>query len=117
MNSTDSRAGLKTARRSGNRVFRILAVLIALYALTLAGFYIAMCQPPEKFSRVMMHTGPAPFLLFPFESMWKSARAGHLHPGDQAPDFTLPVLDHSASVTLSSMRGVRPVVLIFGSYT
>ncbi len=32
-----------------------------------------------------MHVGPASFLLFPFETMWKSARAGKLHIGDITP--------------------------------
>jgi hypothetical protein len=91
--------------------------LVALYLAVLGFFDYSMHQPPETFSRVMMHAGPVPFLLFPFETMWKSARAGHLQIGDQPPDFTLPLLDHSGSITLSSFRGQRPVVLIFGSYT
>ncbi len=42
--------------------------------------------------------------------------------GELAPDFTLPWLsgqspDGSASLTLSSHFGKRPVALIFGSYT
>lgn len=42
--------------------------------------------------------------------------------GEDAPDFTLPWLsgkgaDGSATVTLSSHFGKRPVGLIFGSYT
>ena len=88
-----------------------------LYLAALAGFGYAMRQPPETFSRLMMHTGPAPFLLFPFETMWKGARAGRLQIGDAATDFTLPLLNHSGSVTLSSFRHTKPVVLIFGSYT
>jgi hypothetical protein len=98
----------------------ILLVLVCiglLYSSALVGFDYAMRQPPQTFSRVMMHVGPAPFLLFPFEAMWKSARSGHLKVGDPAPDFTLPLLDHSSQVTLSSFRGVRPVALVFGSYT
>jgi hypothetical protein len=91
--------------------------LVALYFPVLGFFYDLMLQPPETFSRVMMHLGPVPFLLFPFETMWKSARSGHLQIGDQSPDFTLPLLDHSGSITLSSFRGQKPVVLIFGSYT
>ncbi|HLH03927.1 MAG TPA: hypothetical protein VKX25_14250 [Bryobacteraceae bacterium] len=91
--------------------------LLALYTAMLAGFDYAMHQPPETFSRLMMHVGPAPFLLFPFETMWKSARAGKWNVGDAAPDFTLPLLDRSGSATLSSLRGTKPVVLIFGSYT
>lgn len=100
-----------------NLVLAIGVPIAVLYSVVLAGFDYAMHQPPETFSRVMMHVGPAPFLLFPFETMWKNARAGKLHAGDSAPDFTLPLLDHSGSVTLSSFRGARPVVLIFGSYT
>ena len=36
--------------------------------------------------------------------------------GDPAPDFTLKS-QHGEEVTLSSFRGQRPVVLVFGSYT
>jgi hypothetical protein len=99
------------------RFLHIGVPLLALYFAVLAGFDYAMHQPPETFSRVMMHVGPAPFLLFPFETMWKSARAGHLHLADTSPDFNLPLLDHSGSLELSSLRGTKPVVLIFGSYT
>jgi peroxiredoxin len=45
------------------------------------------------------------------------ARAGTLDPGEPAPDFELPLEDGSAKVRLSAHRGVRPVMLIFGSYT
>jgi peroxiredoxin len=45
------------------------------------------------------------------------ARAGGFETGDPAPDFTLSRLDRKGSVTLSSHRGERPVVLVFGSYT
>ena len=37
--------------------------------------------------------------------------------GDAAPDFTLPTVDGSTTVTFSDSRGQRPVVLIFGSFT
>ena len=37
--------------------------------------------------------------------------------GTPAPDFTLPTDDGARRVTLSSSRGVRPVVLVFGSFT
>ena len=46
------------------------------------------------------------------------ARAGTLHVGDPAPDFSLVRLDKSATVQLSSLTAQgHPVVLIFGSYT
>jgi hypothetical protein len=99
------------------RLLRIGVLSIAAYGVALAGFGYAMRQPPEEFSRLMMRVGPVPFLLFPFETMWKQARAGHLQIGDGAPDFSLPLLDHSQNVSLSSFRGKQPVVLVFGSYT
>ncbi len=106
------------ARRSWRKPIVVVAgVVFVFYCAAFAGFDYAMHQPPDTFGRVMMHTGPAPFLLFPFETMWKHARAGHLNVGDQAPDFTLPMLDGSQTVSLASFRGKQPVVLIFGSYT
>ena len=98
------------------RLGRVLAGVVALYLLILAGFAIAMRQPVDRFSRLMSHVGPVPFMIFPFETMWKDARRGRLHVGDPAPDFTLPLIDRSGTVTLASLRG-RPVVLVFGSYT
>jgi len=55
--------------------------------------------------------------VLPFEPLWNIARAGVLKAGDPAPDFRLPTYDKSSLVQLSSFRGNRPVVLIFGSYT
>jgi cytochrome oxidase Cu insertion factor (SCO1/SenC/PrrC family) len=40
-----------------------------------------------------------------------------LRVGDVAPDFKLKTMNGSREVTLSSFKGKRPVVLIFGSYT
>ncbi len=37
--------------------------------------------------------------------------------GDYAPDFELLQKDGESTLRLSDMRGARPVVLIFGSYT
>jgi len=37
--------------------------------------------------------------------------------GDRAPDFTLADPHGKNEVKLSSFRGKKPVVLIFGSYT
>lgn len=61
---------------------------------------------------------PMPLMMaLPFETLWTRARGGNVQVGDTAPDFALPTLDHSATVRLSSFRGARPVVLVFGSYT
>ena len=104
-------------RKPSRRTLSILAVALLLvwggFLLTIGW---AMRQPPEKFGRVMMHVpGPA-FMLFPFETMWSRARAGTVHPGEMAPDFRLPTLDHQSEVNLAGLRG-KPVVLVFGSYT
>lgn len=76
-----------------------------------------MWQPPERFGAIMAHVPNAAFLVLPFETFWMSARAGSLKPGDSAPDFELPTLDHSHNVRLSAEYRSKPVVLIFGSYT
>jgi len=40
-----------------------------------------------------------------------------LRVGDPAPDFSLPDVKKTKEVKLSSFKGKKPVVLIFGSYT
>ena len=96
---------------------KLLIGLCCAWAVLCAGFYWAMCQPPDVFGNVVKHT-PFPLLmLLPFETMWNSARGGTIHTGDTAPDFRLPTLDHKQTVALSDFRGNRPVVLVFGSYT
>ena len=84
-----------------------------------AGFiWWSMQQPPETFGRIMAKMpGPVPFLLFPFETLWTRARAGTLHVGDSAPNFSLLKVDKSGNVRISELNQRQPVVLIFGSYT
>ena len=95
---------------------RVVAALLAVWIMFCGFVFWSMRQPPERFARVMSYMpGPAVFLVAPFETMWMRARAGHLQPGDPAPDFNLLKLDKSARVQLSSLR--QPAVLIFGSYT
>jgi hypothetical protein len=95
-----------------------LIVVVLVYASFAAFIWRAMRQPPETFARVMAKM-PAPvvFLLLPFETLWTHARAGNLHPGDAAPDFSLMKLDKSETIQLSSLTARQPVVLVFGSYT
>ena len=96
---------------------RVLLVLAIVYAALVAGLAMVMRQPPDKFGAVMAKVPPCAFAVLPFETLWMPARAGHLHVGDAAPDFALGRLDGGARVQLSSFRGQRPVVLVFGSYT
>jgi len=97
-------------------LFSLLFLLLA-HLFLCAGLYWVMRQTPDFFGRVMMRI-PAPVMMvLPFETLWMRARAGKLQPGDLAPDFNLPTLDHKSTVRLSSFRASRPVVLVFGSYT
>jgi hypothetical protein len=100
------------------RVVRAFAIIALLWLLGFA-LYQIMRRPPEHFARFMAKLpGPVPFLVFPFETLWTHARAGHLQVGDIAPDFSLMKLDKTAKVQLSALTAAaRPVVLIFGSYT
>ena len=104
---------------TGRKRLGIVAVVLAVAYLAF-GSYIwwAMNQPPETFGRVMAKMpGPVPFLLFPFETFWMRARAGHLQVGDAAPDFSLLKLDKTERVQLAALNKEQPVVLVFGSYT
>jgi hypothetical protein len=94
-------------------------VIALVWLLGCGVLYEIMRQPPETFGRFMAKLpGPVPFLLFPFETLWIHARAGNLHVGDRAPDFSLMRLDKSAPVQPSALTAQgHPVVLIFGSYT
>ena len=96
---------------------RSIAGLVLLYGTLSASLYVAMRQTPERFGAIMAHVPGIAFMVLPFQSFWMSARGGGLNPGDPAPDFQLPTLDHKTSVKLSELYRSRPVALIFGSYT
>jgi hypothetical protein len=99
-------------------IVRAIAVIAGAYLLLFAAVTAAMLQPPARFGQIMRHV-PAPLVwgVLPGPRIWMWARQGSLAEGEQAPDFTLPTADRKANVTLSSHRGQRPVVLVFGSYT
>jgi hypothetical protein len=98
-------------------LLRGTVLLVAVYLLFFSAMLLAMTRPPEQFGQVMRHV-PMPLVrALPFPPMWLWARNGPLAQGEPAPDFTLSTLDHTGTVTLSSHRGQRPVVLVFGSYT
>lgn len=98
-------------------VKRALVIFVVAYVALAAALFWAMHQPLETFGRIMAHVPMPAMIILPFEPMWKIARGGRLQTGDAAPDFQLSTLDHQRSVQLSSFRGQRPVVLVFGSYT
>lgn len=76
-----------------------------------------MKRPPEDFARRVAKMSGLAFLVLPFETLWTRARSGAVKIGDEAPDFDLETVDKSGCVHLAAFQGVRPVVLIFGSYT
>jgi hypothetical protein len=95
-----------------------VATLVAVYLLASSVVLLAMLQPPERFGRFMTHVPMAVVWgVLPGPKLWLWARRGALHVGDEAPDFTLSTHDHKGHVALSSFKGNRPVVLVFGSYT
>jgi AhpC/TSA family len=99
-------------------LLRGFVAIAVLYAALFVAVGIAMMQPPVRFGQFMKRMPPAlVWGLLPAEKMWLRARAGTLTVGEEAPDFTLPRQDRSGKVTLSTFRGSRPVVLVFGSYT
>jgi hypothetical protein len=99
-------------------IVRVVALVAALYLTLSAAVAGIMLQPPDRFGKIMKHVPmPLVWAVLPGRSIWLWARDGSLAVGDHAPDFTLPTHDHSGRVTLSSHRGARPVVLVFGSYT
>ena len=99
-------------------LLRGVALLAGLYVLLFATVLTAMSRPPSQFGQAMRYL-PAPLVWggLPAVRMWLWARGGTLQEGRPAPDFTLPRFDSKEQVTLSSHRGHRPVVLVFGSYT
>ncbi|MGD0297345.1 MAG: hypothetical protein ABSE86_09520 [Bryobacteraceae bacterium] len=102
-------------------IIKTTGLIAAGLAVAWLGFlsfvYMKMKAPPEQFGAFMSKL-PRPFyFVLPFEPLWFRARAGTVNVGDMAPDFALSTLDKSRVVRLSSFRGSKPVVLVFGSYT
>jgi hypothetical protein len=95
-----------------------MLALAVVYLALAGGLAWTMCQPPRRVTQIMKHLPePLVFAVLPGPRLWAWARRGSLAEGDAAPDFTLPLYDRSGQVRLSSFRGQRPVVLVFGSYT
>jgi thiol-disulfide isomerase/thioredoxin len=98
-------------------VLRIAVAAVILYMLISAAFFVVMLQSPGTFAKTMMHVPWVAFGVFPLRSMWMKARSGTVQQGEMAPDFSLESTDHRSHFQLSSLRGQKPAVLVFGSYT
>jgi hypothetical protein len=111
---------VEKAKRRGRWVkitARVLVVVFVLWIGFVGFMWRAMYRSPEGFARVMSHLPWEVFLVMPFETLWTQARAGAIHVGDPAPDFSLTKLDKTGAVRLSELNKAQPVVMIFGSYT
>jgi len=99
-------------------LLRIAIALAGIYVLLLGGLLAVMTLPPKRSATIIAKLpGPALFRAVPFAQLWSIARGGRLRPGEAAPDFELKTTDKKSLVRLSSFRGQKPVVLVFGSYT
>ena len=103
--------------RWGKRLLKGLLVFFVIYCMLTASFFWLMTQGPDRFARVMRYVPWQAFVVFPFVPLWKVARNGTTRVGEMAPDFALETTNHTDTVQLSSFRGQKPVVLVFGSYT
>src|SRR5689334_20049207 len=100
-------------------LLRAVVAIAAVWLVLCGTVAVAMNQTPERFGAFMSRM-PALVVWggLPARHMWLWARRGDLVPGDVAPDFNLRTTqDRARRVSLSSYRGNRPVVLVFGSYT
>jgi thiol-disulfide isomerase/thioredoxin len=96
---------------------RIVGAIALLYVGSAGVVFAVMHQSNTVAGKgLSLLPGPA-FMLLPMETMWCTARRGSLAVGQEAPDFDLALKGGSSRVRLSSLRGGRPVVLVFGSYT
>jgi hypothetical protein len=105
------------ANTSWKVVAKVVLALVGLYAVLTTMLFGVMLQSPDRFAATMKHVPWPAFVALPFKPLWQVARAGKLSVGDMAPDFLLESPDHKSSFRLSSLRGEKPVVLVFGSYT
>ena len=104
-------------RRWAKVIVDVVIAAVLLYAVALGVLFVLMGRSNTVAGKTLSALpGPA-FMLLPLESMWTRARRGALQVGQTAPDFDLPTLDGTARVRRSGLRGVKPVALIFGSYT
>jgi peroxiredoxin len=95
----------------------IVGAIALLYVGSAGVIFAVMHQSNTVAGKgLSMVPGPA-FMVLPMETMWCTARRGKLAVGQEAPDFDLATRDGASRVRLSSLRGGRPVVLVFGSYT
>jgi hypothetical protein len=77
------------------------------------------CAPRDQMAMFVQQMDSAPPSERP--PNWEEVKGLMARPasavGAVAPDFSLPIVDGTQSLTMSRHRGERPLVLIFGSFT
>ncbi len=115
---TFARATVRSASALVHPV-RFRAVVAGI--VMLSGFAVPGGVAPSASAAPPDHPKDGPPRMNPerMREMIKRAKARDKAPplGAEAPDFTLQTRDGKKTVTLSSFRGKKPVVLVFGSYT
>ena len=96
---------------------KVIALAVAAYVVLCCFLFAMMAQPPGRFAGVMKHVPWPAMVILPFRPLWNVARSGPARVGEMAPDFDLESTDHLDQFRLSSLRGQKPAVLVFGSYT
>jgi hypothetical protein len=96
---------------------KITISLVMIYAALSSLLFVVMLGSPDRFAGTMNHVPWPVFAALPFKPLWNVARKGAVNVGEMAPDFSLESPDHKTTFRLSSLRGEKPVVLVFGSYT
>ncbi|GAC1416777.1 MAG: hypothetical protein NVSMB57_12050 [Actinomycetota bacterium] len=75
-----------------------------------------MSQPPNP-DAMTPSDSPLRYEDVETSPLYRDLQTAKLSTGDRAYDFELPLLQGGGAVRLSEHSGVRPVALIFGSYT
>ncbi len=98
---------------------RDLLVLLVVGALTLCGLLTGLAEEEEKKKAPQKNQYSGKTVKDRQGGMGLIRSRGKNVPkvGQVAPDFTLKTKDGKKTVKLSSFRGKKPVVLVFGSYT
>ena len=94
-----------------------LILLVALWLVVIGGLYLAMLQSPATLGPIVAKFPPLARKFLAVKPLLRRARRGSLAIGAAAPDFELARLQGSGVVRLSEEYRVKPVALVFGSYT
>src|SRR5262245_32832168 len=100
--------------RYGDRWFHPAEVLAMLFMASLA---VTFCLSQFVNKRSPLPPPPPPSPPFPVSLTGEVPWGTQLPEGVPAPDLRVPAIVGEESFNLSDYRGVKPVMLVFGSFT